>query len=458
MICISVAACLGSLVCCVTSAACSCCCKTTTSSVTRISFILIWLTALLVGWVFTDQNIGEQFQKLEEVTGTGSIVQCEDLNFTIPMNQPFNGTDSSTCGQRWSQLACYRVFFGTSVFFAIMALITINVKNSQDIRAAIQNSFWLLKIAGWIALIVAAFFIENLFFVESWGYIGLVGAFLFMIVQGILLIGLAHSWAMAFNTADEGHTARCFVPFITIVLMIAVIAINVCLFVYYTYGPHRGGCETNKGLISFNVVMFVIMSILGPMIPRNYDGKEGTVGITPPAVVSFYTTYLTWSAVAETTDECMPRDYDASDYLTTVIGVVLAVLTVGALSNIKSKNAEEAEEQNVEAVTEEGKKVTLKMYKAQDNEQNSVYYHWSLFHLALCFASLYTMNVLTNWATIRGRAGTAEIEIGNTDAPVWVQAVAAWITMFMFLFDMLIPVLGPKCFPDRTWSQGQVTG
>lgn len=35
------------------------------------------------------------------------------------------------------------------------------------------------------------------------------------------------------------------------------------------------------------------------------------------------------------------RDYDASDYLTTVIGVVLAVLTVGALSNIKNKNAEE---------------------------------------------------------------------------------------------------------------------
>eukprot|EP00040_Diaphanoeca_grandis_P002535 m.22066 g.22066 ORF g.22066 m.22066 type:complete len:447 (-) comp13674_c0_seq1:329-1669(-) len=445
--------CLGSLLCCVSSAACSCCCNTTTSSVTRISYILMWLTALLGAWIMTNENIGEQLQKIEKYSGSGSIIECEEYN-----NMTFFTNDTATCGERWSQLACYRIFFGTSMFFLIMMLITIGVKSTQDIRAGLQNSFWLVKIAGWIALIVAAFYISNDFFVGPWGYIGLVGAFFFMIVQGIILIGISHSWSYTFNTAEDGSSAKCIIPLITAVLDCAVISISVCLYVYYTYGDERGGCTTNKFLISFNLVMFFVMTVLGLVSPRNYDGEQGTVGIAPPALISFYTTYLTWSAVAETQSDCIPSAYDASDYLTTILGVVLAVFIVGALSNIKRKDAEEGTPEDVEGTTEDGKKVTIKMRKAQDNEANTVYYNWSMFHAAIALASLYTMNVLTNWATIRGRVSSAEIEIGDSDAPVWVQAVASWIVMVMFIFDIVIPILGPKCCPDRVWEHGTVTG
>jgi len=421
----------------------------------------MWLVALLVSWVMTNENIGEQLQKVEKYSGSGSIIECDRYdNMTF-----FNGT--ATCAERWSQLAVYRIFFGTFLFFIIMALVTFKVKSTKDIRAGLQNSFWFFKIAGWIALVVAAFYINNTFFTDAWGYIGLVGSFFFMIIQGIILINISHSWSMTYNTSEVGSGARCFIPFITVFLDLAVIAISVCLYVYYTFGDSRGGCTTNKALISFNFVMFFVMSFLGLVSPRNYDGTQGTVGLTPPALISFYTTYLTWSAIAETKDDCLPgsivngtlvAEYDASDYLTTVLGVALAVFVVGALSNIKAKGAEEGTEQDVEGVTEEGKTVKIKMYTAQDNEENTVYYHWSLFHLSIAMACLYTMNVLTNWATIRDRVSSSEIEIGNSDAPVWVQAVAAWIVMFMFLFDMLMPVCGPKCFPDRVWSHGEVTG
>lgn len=35
----------------------------------------------------------------------------------------------------------------------------------------------------WIGLTVAAFFIHNDWFVKYWGYFGLVGAFIYMIIQ-----------------------------------------------------------------------------------------------------------------------------------------------------------------------------------------------------------------------------------------------------------------------------------
>jgi hypothetical protein len=47
----------------------------------------------------------------------------------------------------------------------------------------VQNGFWFFKLLLWIGLTVAAFFIPNVWFTESWGYIALAGAFLYMIIQ-----------------------------------------------------------------------------------------------------------------------------------------------------------------------------------------------------------------------------------------------------------------------------------
>lgn len=384
-------------------------------------------------------NIGEQLKSLEEYTG--ELVECSDLS-----------PDRDTCIKRWSQLAVYRVFFGATLFFTFMALLMFRVRSTMDIRAGFQNGFWLIKILMWIGLTVAAFYIDNIFFQDTWGYIGIVGAFFFMLIEGVYIIIFANMWQKNFvNAEGNGGCARCCVPFTTLLLFIANISISVVLFVYYTYGSSRGGCHTNKGLISFNLIMVFLLAFF------SVASKAEERGLLQASVVSFYTTYLTWSAVANTVDSCQPDDYDASEWLTSTIGFALAIFVIGGISNLSTSSEEGQSSKEVTETTDvEGRKILLvHVYNAVDNEKESVYYNWSVFHATLALGCMYMMNVLSHWATIHGsiQANPSEVDVANSEAPVWVQAAASWIAMMMYLWSIGAPYLGPKLCPCRDWPE-----
>jgi hypothetical protein len=60
-----------------------------------------------------------------------------------------------------------------------------------------------------IGLMVAAFFIKNEFFLGAWGWISLVGAFIFVLIQMVLLVDFAHSWADSWvGQMEEGSTCH----------------------------------------------------------------------------------------------------------------------------------------------------------------------------------------------------------------------------------------------------------
>ena len=55
-----------------------------------------------------------------------------------------------------------------------------------------------------------AFYIDNVFYEEAFGYIGLIGAFVFMLIQGAYLIIFANLWQQSFISAEESAgCARC---------------------------------------------------------------------------------------------------------------------------------------------------------------------------------------------------------------------------------------------------------
>lgn len=60
-----------------------------------------------------------------------------------------------------------------------------------------SSSFWGLKYLLIIAGIIGSFFIPEDNFGPTWMYFGLFGGFLFILVQLILLVDFAHSWADA---------------------------------------------------------------------------------------------------------------------------------------------------------------------------------------------------------------------------------------------------------------------
>lgn len=58
-------------------------------------------------------------------------------------------------------------------------------------------SFWGIKYLVLIGAIVGAFFIPHGNFGQVWMYFGMIGGFLFILIQLVLIIDFAHSWAEA---------------------------------------------------------------------------------------------------------------------------------------------------------------------------------------------------------------------------------------------------------------------
>ena len=122
------------------------------------------------------------------------------------------------CEDAIGYLAVYRICFVVTMFFLFMSVIMIGVRNSRDPRAGLQvgfriqikliflllpqNGFWGLKYLIIIAGCIGAFFIPHGNFGPTWMYFGMVGGFLFIIIQLVLIIDFAHSWAESWQ---ENH-------------------------------------------------------------------------------------------------------------------------------------------------------------------------------------------------------------------------------------------------------------
>merc|ERR1712112_652735 len=68
---------------------------------------------------------------------------------------------------------------------------------SNDPRAGIQNGFWGIKYLIVIGSMIASFWIPDGSFGTVWMWFGLIGGFLLILIQLVLIIDFAHSWAEA---------------------------------------------------------------------------------------------------------------------------------------------------------------------------------------------------------------------------------------------------------------------
>eukprot|EP00038_Savillea_parva_P002532 m.115203 g.115203 ORF g.115203 m.115203 type:complete len:445 (+) comp10870_c0_seq5:321-1655(+) len=413
------------------------CCVTTSATATRVAYAIMFTISSIVAWIMLAGSIGEKLNSQRKFTG--DIAACE------------SGDNDQQCAARWSQLAVFRIMFAAFLFFGFMGMLMCGVRNSRDVRAAWQNGFWFFKVMLWIGLTVAAFFIPNKWFSDAWGYIGLAGACIYMIVQGTSIILFAHAWAAQFKSDDQAirNRAGTTIPIGFMVATAFSFTVTVLLYVYYTYGDSRGGCERNKVLISMNLVLCILMYICGLA-----SNVESTRGLLQPAVISAYTTYLTWSAVTQTTDRCLPTDNDPSDWLTLVIGfcltlaIVLSASTVYPSEEALKANADAAEPQRDVDPNE-------RLHPTIDNEYAMIQYIWWQFHWLIALACCFMQNVLTNWATIRtsdGGTTGAEVDAGDSVAPIWVQASAGYIVIAIYLWDVMGPSIGARLCPNRTFE------
>jgi len=420
----------GEAACCFGPAAVACCCSRTTctnSTSTRLMYALVLLCMSIAAWVMLAPAIEQDLSTMSKYTG-------HVHNKTL-----------------WGPLGVFRVMFGATIFFTLFSLIMIGVKSSADGRAGIQNGFWGIKFMLLVGLSAAAFFIPNGFFLNVWGYFGLIGGFLFLLIQMILLVDFSHCWSESWMAKyqDEGSNCHKWGLILSSAFMYLTSFVGtIMMYIFYTHSD-KESCSLQKFIISFNL----LTSVAATAVSLRGDVQGG---ILQAGLITFYTTYLTWSALSEADSTCMPSKFQQESGLDVTIAALLTFIAV-AYSSLRTSSASQIGKIGMEAGKDKEKQALLDSSTddddmeagspTRDNEQEEVLYNWSHFHLTFALASLYISMVLTDWMVIHD--GTdANLMVGRGDTSLWVKVVSCWVCVLLYIWTLVAPV----CLPDRDFS------
>lgn len=351
------------------------------------------------------------------------------------------------CDQAVGYLAVYRICFATCLFFVLMALITIGVKSSKDPRAGIQNGFWGIKYLLVIGGIIGAFFIPEGQFASTWMVFGMIGGFGFIVIQLILIIDFAHSWAERWvSNYEESESRGWYAALLFSMLAAYTLAFigAILLFMYYT---EPEGCGLNKFFISINLIL--ILAASGISVLPAVQEHQPRSGLLQSAVVSMYVMYLTWSALSNGSKDCNTISSNESSFdKQSIIGLVIWVCSV-LYSSIRTASSSSKITMSEHILAKEGTEGAdggeagrTEETKVFDNEGDGVAYSWTFFHIVFALATLYIMMTLTNWYNPSSQLSKENV------ASMWIKITSSWLCVGLYIWTLVAPAI----FPDREFN------
>ncbi|XP_003379723.1 serine incorporator 1 [Trichinella spiralis] len=386
--------CASQLACCFGSAACSLC-SSASPACSRLMYAVMLITSAIVSMIMLSPGVQDKLAK--------SSWFCNQwLNFE--------------CERATGYQAVYRMCFATAIFFFVFMIFMLRVRSSRDPRTKIQNGFWFFKFVALIALAVGAFYIPYGEFSVVWFYIGMIGAFCFILIQLILLVDFAHSWAEnwvgKYEESDNRRwlAALCLCTVLNYGLSIAMVVL------FYMYYANDSSCILNRTVISVNLIVSIVISVFAilPVIQKHQPRS----GLLQASVITLYTMYLTWSAMSNELDPvCNPSIMkiffpgnstitpETSDkaYATvsssSIVGMAIWLLTVMYTSfrTSSGSSADKLTGGGEAPMMTNGTKGDAENGNILDNESDEVPYSYSFVHFVFFLATLYVMMSLTNW-------------------------------------------------------------
>ncbi|XP_036273405.1 serine incorporator 3 isoform X1 [Pipistrellus kuhlii] len=441
---------------------CGCCPNSKNSTVTRLIYASILILGTIVSCIMQTEGIKNQLKKVPGFCEGEFKIKVVDLKA------------DRDCDVQVGFKAAYRISFALAIFFFAFCLLMLKVKTSKDPRAAIHNGFWFFKIAAIVGIMVGSFYIPGGYFTTVWFVTGMIGATIFILIQLVLLIDMAHSLnECCVNRMEEGNS-RCWygvLLFITSILYTLSIITVSLLYIYYT---KPDGCTENKFFISINLILCVVVSIISihPKIQEHHPRS----GLLQSSIITLYTIYLTWSALTNEPDQsCNPSLWSIITHLTAptlapanttapvptsdlpkqsgrfleygnFIGLLTFALCLVYSSIRTSTNSQVSKltlsgsesvilretSTNGASDEEEGQP-----RRAVDNEKEGVQYNYAMFHLMLCLASLYIMMTVTGWYS-----PDAEFQNVTSMWPaVWVKISSSWVCLLLYAWSLVAPVV-----------------
>jgi hypothetical protein len=366
-------------------------------------------------------------------------------------------------------VAVYRVCFALAAFFFLFTVIMINVQTSKDPRSAIQNGFWFFKVLILVGIAIGAFFIKGTAgsqFGTAWMVIGMIGGFLFLLIQLVLLVDFAHSWNERWVARHEDSDSKIwFVGLLGFTIFFYLLSLGLIIAFYIIYA-NDAQCGLHKFFISFNMILCIIVSVVS-ILPAIQEVNPRS-GLLQSAFVTLYTMYLTWSAMTNNPNPVCNPSFTQILHLDEVTGgngttltpsgntsdvgfdwksiVSLIIFLVAVLySSIRSSSIDSLQKLSIKAKDPvflndvdggdaEGGEGGRKVY---DDEEEAVAYSYSLFHFMFFLASLYIMMTLTHWYK-----PSSDFKGLNANEPaMWVKISSSWVCLIIYGWTIIAPLV-----------------
>jgi serine incorporator 1/3 len=447
---------ISSVACCCGSAACSLCCKACpsmkNSTSTRMAYSMFLLLGTVVSAIMLIPGLGNSLKKL--LPGICS-------NFVVPL--VIDQKQLLDCSAIVGYFAVYRICFALACFYFLFMLIMVYVRSSRDPRAYLQNGFWFFKFLALIGLCVGAFYIpQDGSFEIVFMYFGIVGGFMFILVQLILIIDFVHTWNEKWVEKFEDGNKEYYYGLLIFTGFFFCAALVVAILGYVYYASHAG-CGLHIFFITFNLILCAIASCIS-LLPKVQEFNP-TSGILQSSFVSLYVMYLTWSAMSNnsnrncnpslldivehrpipilnstTTTSATPTPYkgqmlDASSIVSLILWFIV-VLYSSFTSASKGEqllgSSKERTSLNIDSEPDDGDSDRQKVW---DDEKDTVAYSYSGCHLVFFLATLYVMMTLTNWY----KPSTDLSQFSANEPSMWVKISSSWLCIILYVWTCVAP-------------------
>lgn len=392
-------------------------------------------------------------------------------NLTVPF--VINQNQLIDCTSIIGYFAVYRICFALAAFFFALMTMMVFVRSSRDPRASIQNGFWFFKFLAFVGILVGAFYIPQQGSFETvWMYFGIIGGFLFILIQLILIIDFVHSWNESWVEKFEEGDRAFYYGLLIFTGFFFCAALTIAVLGYVYYASHHG-CGLHIFFITFNLLLCVIATVVS-VLPKVQEFNP-TSGILQSSFVSVYVMYLTWSAMSNNSDRnCNPSllDIVKGNGLTplnpsngtslppssphslgapSIVSLILWFLVIlystftSASKGSKLMNVGSSREKtslNDAGPDDDGGESDRQ--RVWDDEREQVAYSYSGCHFVFLLASLYVMMTLTNWYK-----PTSDLDNFTANEPsMWVKITSSWLCVAIYVWTCVAPWI----LQDRDFS------
>eukprot|EP00326_Haptolina_ericina_P006902 CAMPEP_0181202122 /NCGR_PEP_ID=MMETSP1096-20121128/18669_1 /TAXON_ID=156174 ORGANISM="Chrysochromulina ericina, Strain CCMP281" /NCGR_SAMPLE_ID=MMETSP1096 /ASSEMBLY_ACC=CAM_ASM_000453 /LENGTH=474 /DNA_ID=CAMNT_0023292605 /DNA_START=81 /DNA_END=1505 /DNA_ORIENTATION=+ len=345
--------------------------------------------------------------------------------------------------------AVYRFSFALVMFFGMMALLTVG---TTKFGARMHRCFWFGKVFVLLALLTCTLFIDN-DFLQGYRELARYLSFLFLLMQILLLIEFGYSWNEKWLDYDEKNECEgtcC--GWKTAILVSAggmyVASIVLWVVMYVFFG--KEGCGAQLTLITVTIIITVILTV----ISCTKLAPHGT--LLTSAVITCYTSYLCYSALASNPDKhCNPLAMGSMESsFDQTIGLLVAGISIAVTANSAtgSKQAIVGSAQGSELTTTLEDGTTKESSSEGPDDSARIKFgaeSWWYYHVMMIACSLYMSMLLTDWSDMPAeKNGVPAIEMlsearqtryGVDLGSFWVKIVSQWICLLMYGWTLLAP-------------------